>query len=147
MKIKELQQILKKKKIDLALFMIEDPNLVYFSGFKDGVCLVVPKNKPAKLFVHRMDTIRAKKASRVRIAKLPKGVRLFPYIKKHFKAKRIGISKSRLYLHFYEAMKKAYKKARFADISEPLKKEFGDPTPKPPEKIPEKKAVKKRGNK
>ncbi|MFC1728492.1 M24 family metallopeptidase [Nanoarchaeota archaeon] len=116
MKIKELQGILKKKKIGFGLFLLGDPNISYFSGFKDGICLIIPKDKPAKLFVHRMDYNRAKNSSKVRVVKLPKGTSLFKFIKKSFKSKKIGINKNNLSLNFYKELRKTWKSS-FFDLS------------------------------
>lgn len=115
MKLKQFQKELKKGKIGFAIFIGEDPNITYFSGFEGFSCLIIPAKKPAFLIVHRMEYNRARKA-RVKAVKLPKNQRFFKFIKKKIKAKTIGINKLSITLKDYSELRKTFK-ARFKDIS------------------------------
>ncbi len=131
MKIKELQQILKKKKIDFGLFYNVDfsrfsYDLAYFSSYNGVGVLVIPKNKKPFLIVSKMEAKRAKK-SKFKVYYPPKSTKLSEFTKEKLKQNkikwnRIGVNKEEFSLYLKDAFKKVLKKSRFVDLMEDLYK-------------------------
>lgn len=119
MKIRQFQSIMRSRGISASVFLREDPNLTYFSGFQDGIVLIIPAKSPAMLFVHRMDYSRARKESRIKVIKLTKDKPLLKIIKIYLKGKKIGINKSKITLNQYKNLRKEVKR-KFIDISKEL---------------------------
>jgi len=118
MKTKEFQSILKKKKIDFALFYNvdydkADANMLYFSGYKGIGALVITRNRKF-LIVPKMEIGRVKGIKR---HVWDKNYRLFEFVKKKVKGKVIGIDKNVFTLNHYKELKKHFKNAKTADIS------------------------------
>ncbi|MBI2135019.1 aminopeptidase P family protein [Candidatus Woesearchaeota archaeon] len=125
MKIRELKAILKKKKLDFALFYstgIEpNPNMVYFSRYYGMGALIIPKTKPPFLIAPEMEYERARKSGIKNAYKMDRK-KFFESIsiilrKKGIKAKNIGIDKSAFTLLAYKAFKKHFKRAKTKDLA------------------------------
>ncbi len=128
-KIREFQDILKKKKIDFFLavnidFDRFDYDMAYFSGYNGVGALIVPKNKKPFLIVSRMEKKRAQKGG-IKVYSPPKSKRMFEFIaekvkQNKIKTKRIGINKEELTLLLKDYLKKSFKKAKLADLRKEL---------------------------
>jgi Xaa-Pro aminopeptidase len=120
MKLKEFQKELRKKRVGLALFFSidgdnVDPNLVYFSQYEGfGFLAITPKK--AFLVVPKMEAVRAKRTSKVRVVVAEK--RLLKALKKVLKSRprRVGIDKNRVSVNFYKVLRKEIK-ASYVDVS------------------------------
>ena len=122
MKTKEFQSILKKKKIDFALFYNTDTtrteaNMFYFSQYRGIGALIIPKNKTPFLIVPEMELGREKNC---KAHAWTKDHKLFKSVKKRIKGKRIAIDKNLFTINDYKALKKQFRKAKFIDISETI---------------------------
>ncbi len=117
MKIKSLQNYLKKEKIGVVFLTHYDPNLDYFTNFKPSFGFLKISSKSANLYLTSLDgnpkieNIVVKKLDLNWVNKL-----------KNSKIKRIGINKSQINVDFFEKLKKIYPKAKFVDIAEKLAK-------------------------
>ena len=121
-KIKELQEYLRKKKIDYALIFNTkdyDYNFFYFTNFNvEFSYLLIPKKGSPELLTFDMEYERAKKESRVRkIKKFLRGKEIRKYLKKKLKNKIVGIAYENVSLGSAKRLKK-YCKIR--DISKIL---------------------------
>ena len=131
-KIKQLQQILQKKKIDLALFLDyglqkRDPNLAYFTG---GVrleycCLAIHKKQSPFLLVPGFEYERAKKLlkGKLKVIKPKIKKKFWQEIKKQLKGKRIrkiGITGTILSYKELRAMRKIFRKISVKDIGKDM---------------------------
>jgi len=126
MKIKALQESLKKDGIDAALFLNlnslgYDPNLFYFSSYSGVGALVVPKNKPPFLLVPKMEYERAKKCSIRAVFSLDKK-RLFDSVsemlsKRKIRLKTAGIDHMSLSVGLFRAFRKSFRKKKIKDVS------------------------------
>src|SRR3989344_1996616 len=124
MKVKELQAILQKKRVDCALFYCVDfenveKNIIYFSCYGGMGALVIPKNKKPFLVVPKMEEVKARD-SNIKVVVWDKEKRLFAQIKcilrkQGVKIKKIGIDKTAVALTGYTELKKQFK-AHFVDI-------------------------------
>lgn len=129
MKIKEFQEILRKKKIDFFVscnidFARIDYDMLYFSGYKGVGALIIPKNKKPFLIVSRMEVKKARE-SKLRVYSPPKSKRLFEFIKKKvrenkIRSRRIGVNKEEFTLLLRDYLKKNFKKARLVDLRKEL---------------------------
>ena len=129
-KIKEFQEILRKKKIDLAIFYNLELDgvgydVLYFSGFRGVGVLVIPAKKKPFLVVSGLVAKKARKG--LIVYKQPKGKRFFEFIKEKIKqnkikARRIGINKEEFTLAVKDALKKNFKKIRLVDLRKELYK-------------------------
>ena len=138
MKIKQLQNELKKKKIDFALFInLEfdrvEPNIAYFSDYYGAGALVVPKEKKSFLVVPLMEYERAKK-SRITVLPKEKDKRISETISNAIKRRKIGkkriaVDKSFLTVSTHNSLRKAFKKAKTHDISQLCAKLMATKTP------------------
>lgn len=125
MKIKEYQNMLKKKKVDLALFYNVDfekieKNILYFSGYAGLGILAIPSKRPPFLIVPKMELKRAKEGTIRKIYRWNKEKRLFEnakFILKNMKIRRIAIDKTFFSLAAYKELKKQFKKTKFVDVS------------------------------
>jgi len=125
MRIKELQSLLKTKKIDLALFFNTDFNytntdLTYFSQYNGvGILAITQKNK--FLIVPRMELKKAREG-KVKVYKWKKDLRLFENVKAILKKKpkKIAINKNIFSLNAHKEFKKVFKKVKTIDISKDL---------------------------
>ena len=131
MKIPELQSILRKKKIDFALFGCidferPDPDIAYFTGYTSVGFLVIPKKKKSFLLVPEMEANSAKKSPvKVKFPKKKKPLLklLVAILKKNkIKPKKIGINSHEVTLYLKKAYKASFKKAKYTDISKELAK-------------------------
>ena len=128
-KIKEFQQILKKKKIDFFLainidFERCDYDMTYFSGYNGVGALVIPKNKKPFLIVSGMEKKRAQKGG-LKVYSPPKAKRLIEFISEKvkqnkIKCKRIGVNKEEITLLLKDYLKKSFKKAKLVDLRKEL---------------------------
>jgi len=131
MKIKEFQDILKKKKVDFFIaanidFERLNYDLTYFSGYNGVGALIIPKNKRPFLIVSRMEKERAKKGG-IKVYSPKKGKKLFEFIKEkvkqnNIKSKRIAINKEEFTLLLKDYLKKSFKKARLVDLRKEMYK-------------------------
>lgn len=127
MKIKELQDELKKNRIDFALFLnvdfdVIEPNIVYFSGYSGIGALVIPAKQAPFLVVPEMEYNKAKK-TKINAFKKIKDKRLsesiFGIIKKRrIRHNKIAIDCSFINLNAHKSIKKIFKKTRTNDVSE-----------------------------
>jgi len=125
MKIKGFQELLKKRKIDFALFynldsITYEKDMAYFSDYKGIGVLIIPKNKKPFLIVPEMEYGRSK--NKIKVYKWPKKKRLFEFVstlinKSKIKKKKIGINKNVFTLNVYKSFKKHFKKNKTIDIS------------------------------
>ena len=131
MKIREFQEILRKKKIDLFLsanidFSRFNYDMAYFSGYGGVGVLVVPKNKKPFLVVSRFEVKRAREGG-LKIYSPPKGKKLSDFTKEKIKqnkikTKRIGINKEEFTLFLKDAFKKVLKGPGFVDLRKEIYK-------------------------
>ena len=128
MKIKELQNYLKKNKIDYCLLLNSekstDHNFTYFTQIPESMAvyslLIIPKTKKPFLLVSRLELSIAKKYSRIeKIYKIEKEP--LKQLKSIIKGKRIAVNKNNVSLNQYKSIKKELK-AKFIDISQFLLK-------------------------
>ena len=126
MKIKELQSILGKKKIDAAVFYNSEfprinPNMVYFSGYTGLGVFVVPREKEPFLVAPEMEFQKAKK-SMVRKVYLMQKKRFFESVlntikKNNIKHKNIAIDKNNFTLNSFRHLRKSFRKSKFIDVA------------------------------
>lgn len=124
-KIKEFQEILKKKKIDFFIccnldFSRFDYDMLYFSCYNGVGALVIPSKKKPFLIVSKMEVKRAKELG-LRVYSPLENKRLFEFIKEKIKqnkikSKRIGVNKEEFTLLLRDYLKKSFKKARLIDL-------------------------------
>lgn len=129
MKIKEFQEVLKKKGIDFALFAnIDfsrfDYDMAYFSGYGGVGALVIPKNKKPFLIVSKMEAKRAREGG-IKVYSSLKMKRLSEFTKEKLKQnkikwKKIGVNKEEMTLMLKDVFKKILKKSRFVDLRKEL---------------------------
>jgi len=129
MKIKELQQILKKKKIDVFMavnvdFLRLNYDMTYFSGYGGVGILIIPKNKKPFIIVPKMEIRRIKD---LKACFPPKKKKLVEFAKekikqKKIKNKRIAVNKEEITLSLFGALKKTFRKSRFVDLRDELYK-------------------------
>ena len=92
-KIKEFQEILRKKKIDFALFANIDfarfnYDMAYISGYGGVGVLIIPKNKKPFLIVSRFEAKRAKEGG-LKVYSPPKNKRLSEFTKEKIKQNKL----------------------------------------------------------
>ena len=116
MKLKEFQDYLQKKKIDLTYFTHDDPNLTYFTQMKPSFAMFFISPTSAELYLSQLDDLPKIKGISVKI--ISKGLK-----KKLAKkgAKKIGINKESLTIASKENLAKIFPGAKFVDISPYLK--------------------------
>lgn len=128
MKIKELQNYLKNKKIDYCLLLNSekslDHNFTYFTQIPESMAvysmLIIPKTKNPFLLVSRLEYSIAKKYSRIKkLYKIEKEP--LKQVKSIIKGKKIAINKDNITLNQYKLLKKELK-SEFIDISKFLLK-------------------------
>ena len=128
-KIKEFQEILKKKNVDFFIaanvdFERFEYDMAYFSGYTGVGALIMPKNKKPFLVVSRMEKERAKKGG-IKVYSPKKGKNLFEFIQEKvnqnkIKSKRIALNKEEFTLLLKDYLKKSFKKARLIDLRNEL---------------------------
>ncbi len=120
-RVQKFQKELRKKKIDVALFVnLKDTcsGVFYFSGVDvEGVYLVIPKKGKAVLYCVEMQYEMVKKKSGVKVVKLKQR-----FLKECGKLKgRIGVNKEVLSVKVFDKLKKeirkSVKKVSFVDVS------------------------------
>ena len=126
MRIKDLQDILEKKKLDFAFFHNLDsskisPNIKYFAGYSGLGALVIPKGKSPFLLAPKMEYEKAKKSMVKRVYAIDKK-RFFDSVKivlkrNGIKGKKIAIDNVNFGLNFYKNFKKELKGIKTKDIS------------------------------
>jgi Xaa-Pro aminopeptidase len=130
MKIKELQTILKEKKIDLFLavsidFEKPDPDCTYFAQYKSVGVLAVPNNKKPMLVVPQMEAKGAQhKSIKVKYPKEKKPLLKFlaqELKKQNIRPKKIAINNTEVTLQLKAILKKTFK-TTFVDISSEVSK-------------------------
>ena len=120
MKIRELQRILDKNKLDFALFynlgMETNPNMIYFSGYSGLGALIISKNKKSFLIVPEMEFEKAKNSMIKKVYSMDKKKffeSIYSIIKKNkIKSKKIGIDNNNFTLNSYKHFKKQFKKIK-----------------------------------
>jgi len=127
MRIKQIQELLKKEKIDLALFLntdfnYQDNNMTYFSQY-NGVGILAITKKSKFLIVPRMELKKAREG-KVKVYKWKKDLRLFENVKSVLKRKpkKIALDKNTFSLNNYKELKRTFKKIKTVDISKDLLK-------------------------
>jgi Xaa-Pro aminopeptidase len=121
MKIKDLQEFLREKRISCAIFLnkgmdILNPNFSYLTGSNFSICLVISQDKSV-LLASSIDYEEAKKELKgIKVVKT--GKKFFDTLKKYAKGKTIGIDKRAMTLLEYAAVKKELKNRRFVDVSQ-----------------------------
>ncbi len=128
-KIRELQQILKKKGIDFAIFCnIDferfDHDMAYFSGYSNIGVLIIPKNKKPFLVVPKIEAKKIKQRG-IKVYSPKKGKKLLESIKEKIKQnkiknRKIGMNKEALTLLLKDAIKKNFKKSILIDLRKEL---------------------------
>jgi len=131
MKIKEFQDILKKKNIDIALFYnldfaTVDSSMVYFSGYSDIGFLIIPQVKKAFIILPSMDYERffSTEISKHKFIKKKKGSASIKKMlrSKKIRVKKFGVDYSRITVEFMKNLKKSFGKAQFVDIGKDVQK-------------------------
>lgn len=125
MKLRQFQQVLRQRDIDLALFIVEEnaePNLVYFTQLPKitHAALAVPAHGKPCFFVSPLDYGRAQRGSAVKATLIRDN--LFNTIKRQYSPRSIGIDAHNLSFYLHQKMKSALPKARFVDVSETVQK-------------------------
>jgi len=130
MKIKQFRTILKEKRLQAALFITPDPNLVYFTQVNPSFGLLYVTPQEAQFHVSKLDQRTCSRE--LKTIFLEKG-----WEKKlaQKKVKRIGINKEHLTLALADKIKKIFPKAKLVDVSPELKKLRADKTPEEIKKI------------
>ena len=126
MRIKDLQDILEKKKLDFAFFHNLDsskinPNIAYFTGYNGLGALIIPKRKSPFLLAPKMEYEKAKKSMVKKVYAIDKK-RFFDSVKivlkkNGIKGKKIAIDNVNFNLNFYKNFKKELKGIKTKDIS------------------------------
>lgn len=114
MKIKQFQQHLRNKKIDLAFFVHPDVTLRYFTQAAPSYGLLIVKQRSATLYASKLDKVTTKN---VIVKTLPQN---WEKRLAHNSVKKIGINKESLTVSLLEKLKKMFPKAKFTDISKEL---------------------------
>lgn len=119
MKLKELQSLLGKEKIDLLLLFHPDPNIDYLSQVNTSYSVLKVCNSSATILVSKLDDLN-----------LPQGIKSEDYEKDYLKKvreelsrikkPRIAINKSTLTVKEFEHLKRKLKKVEWIDFSEEL---------------------------
>lgn len=127
-KIKELQLIIKKKKLDGIILtttnsMTYNKNIKYLTDFK-GYCFLIIKKNDLFLLVPELEKEKAKK-TKIKIKPLNKNINSLEKIFKNNDLKdknlKLGIDKSNTTVKHYEFIKKQVK-AKYIDVNEFLSK-------------------------
>jgi len=128
-KIKEFQNILRKKKIDFFIscnidFARFDYDMAYFSGYNGVGALIIPKNKKPFLIVSRFEAKRARERG-LKVYSPTKSKRLFEFVaekvkQNKIKHKKIGVNKEEFTLLLRDYLKKNFRKARLVDLRKEL---------------------------
>lgn len=115
MKIQKIQKLLKKNKIDYALFINttgKDPNILYATDCDiENSFLVIPKKKKPVFFISELEYLNVKKQCRIPVKKYKKPL---DEIKKMLKG-TVGINHKYVTLALFKELKK-WKKCRFKQI-------------------------------
>src|SRR3989344_5631752 len=121
MKIRQIQNVMQQKKVELFLIMNlsedkKDPNMRYFTGIMPefGI-MAIPKNGAGVLYVPLFEAERMKKMSTAKIKPINKK-KLLEQIKHDFKAKKIGLNYDYVAINDFKRLKKALK-AKYFDFS------------------------------
>ncbi len=117
MKLKEFQQWLEKEKIDVAIFIGNDPNIKYFSSFDCEYSVLEIMQKSAALFVTKMELLRAKKTSKIPVETLEED---YWNKLKNKDIGMIGINKSHITVKGYEKLRKDFAQYLIFDTSEKI---------------------------
>ncbi|MBD3310382.1 M24 family metallopeptidase [Candidatus Woesearchaeota archaeon] len=128
MKLKEMQKLLKKKKLDMALFFADDPNIYYFTQMQylNFSALCIPSEGYPILAVPKMDMARARSESRIKKPVcFEKKKKITSFLseqleKRKVRHERIGINKAHMTVMHLSRIKKGLK-GRYYDISEECK--------------------------
>lgn len=115
-KLKRLQQYLKRNKLSAALLVFPDPNLTYYIPPKNTFSILLVQPKKSTLYLTALDA--KPKISGLVVKKMSKS---WTKSLTGHNLKRIAINKERLSVKFMEKLKQIYLRARFVDLSEPLK--------------------------
>ncbi|MEM3126792.1 MAG: Xaa-Pro peptidase family protein [Candidatus Woesearchaeota archaeon] len=115
MKLLEFQQHLQKEKIDVAVFIGNDPNIKYFSGFDGKYCVLEIMQNTAILYVPQMEFFRAKKSSRINVETLDDE---YWQILKKKDVGMIGVNKANMSVKTFEKLKKEFPQYLIFDIGE-----------------------------
>ncbi|HIH37885.1 aminopeptidase P family protein [Candidatus Woesearchaeota archaeon] len=127
MRIKDFQVELRKKGVDIALFMNTslyrmDPTLFYFTRLQlEYAFLVMPASGTPYLVVPGFEHERAKQSSSVKpVLSVPKGKKPLEIISKRSHAKTIGVHKAWLSLSESLAIRKHFGHVKLLDLTEDL---------------------------
>lgn len=124
LKLREFQSLLKKRRIDFALFYNFEqdfnPHILYFTGYSGMGILVIPSAKPPFMIVPSMEFERASLLA-VGVFKLIKDKPLVDCLmavlkKRGVNYKRLGLDESLTSVYFLKKLRKKLK-ARYIDIS------------------------------
>ena len=126
MRLKEFQEVMKDKKIDVSLLynldsLHSEPNMLYFSGYSGLGVFVIPAKQKPFLIVPQMEYERAA-LSNFSVYAWKKKTPLFEIVKKILTRKRIkvtyvGIDKTACTLDVYSGIRKRFRKSKYKDIS------------------------------
>ena len=119
-KLKEFKELLKKGRINTAIFFGEDKNINYFTEFDGFACLIIPVKKMPILLVPELEYTRAMCTSKIKPIKWEKDV--YDYIKKVTKGSSIGIDKEKISYNQYKRIKNKLGKNKIKDISNIISK-------------------------
>ena len=126
MRIRELKNILERKKLDFALFCnlnstMADPNMFYFSGYSGLGALVIPRKQKGFIIAPKMEVQRAKQSMIKKVYTMDKKKffdSIYAVIKKNkIKSKKIAIDNNNFTLNSYKYFKTRFKGIKTKDIS------------------------------
>jgi len=112
MKIKKLQNLLKKEEISMLFLSSGDKNIDYLTQNKSSHSFLVIEQNFARFYITKLDNIISKGDYKIKL--IP------PMWKKEFYSEgivKIAINKQAITLSFYNDLKKIYPKAEFIDFS------------------------------
>ncbi|MFH1682598.1 MAG: Xaa-Pro peptidase family protein [Candidatus Woesearchaeota archaeon] len=118
MKLKQLQQQLKKDNLSYLFLTNQDPNFTYFTGLKDlsFALLAIPAQGKPFLFYTALD--REKTDSSTKNILIKKSLK--ETLIKHLKPKNIGYNSLSLTIFSYRKFKKIFPQSKFIDFAKSL---------------------------
>ena len=117
MKLEKLQEILRKKSIDLAFFAHPDPTVTYLTQYEFSHAYLIINQVEASLYLSKLD--KKPRLKDISIRNLRKGWTQEISDKKNI---RIGINEENLTIFELNKIRKIFPKALFVDLSPQLKK-------------------------
>ncbi len=115
MKLKDFQQILKKKELDAAILLHPDVNITYFTQVIPSYAVLIISQRSSQIYITSLDD--KPKLKEIFVKSLKKGWEDKIKSKEY---KRIGLNYSAITMNSFRKMKKLFPPAKFVDISKDL---------------------------